>query len=378
MGRKTVARLEKEAAVEASFAHAFAAHNKQLKDQGIKSVTPISAYVMPHIEKAIRNMGDFKARTKTDNRDKQLLELVRFLFNKYPVSAFFNRVWDATDSTMLDPQYRNVTLNKKRDYRNWYVCIATGGSFYKEYAKDFFTKKEAHLFVSCPHLLDIEDVLVYAVAKAAGADEGHALRLARTKLNRKEFNDFWRGVIRFFSVNRTESIEQTNDLIDYISAKYVENRNFTLFGSGHTVNSLLIKTEEWHRALNRAKVLGDTQWEGHAVEDSVFERVDQLGNKVFWELKQIKSSKALAAEGTCMRHCVLSYKTYCVKGTTSIWQLLYIDATGTSHNKLTIELNNAGTIVQARGLANRAARNDELGVLKQWCAKEGFTIYNYM
>lgn len=367
MGRQTVAKIEKQAAYEESFARAFAQHNQQVKAREVNKEPDLVTYIRSYLDKAVRNPEDFKSRLKSSDRDKQLLELVRFVFNKYPVNTMLSRVWRV--------QRNNVTATNEAQYRNWYVCVATGGSFYKEYAKEFFTKKETHIFLNCTHDISVEAGRVYAVAKAEGANEGQALRLARSKLNTRPFNDFWRGVIRFFAAHEPKNVDQINDLVDYIHAKRNENNTFTLFGSGHTIASLLIKTEEWHRALQRAKVLGNFTWDGHAINDSSFVRKDVYGNEVTWKFRQIKNSKDLAAEGTRMRHCVLSYKNYCIQGTCSIWQLIYVDYVGVETNKLTIELRSDGSIVQARGLANRAPRPDEKHILDMWSTQEGLKSY---
>ena len=265
-----------------------------------------------------------------------------------------------------------------KTFREWYICVATGGSFYKEYAKDIFTKKETHLFLNCSYDIAISEAMVYAVAKAAGSNDGQALRLAKSKLSNKQLSDFWRGVIRFFAEHEPKNVAQMNDLVDYIHAKKNENPNFTLFGAGHTLQSLLIKMEEWHRALQRVKILGDVRWDGFAVDNFMVVRKDKEDHEVQWNICQILDSKTLAAEGSRMRHCVLSYKNSCVKGEASIWQMVYTDYIGMSHHKITIELRSDGTIVQARGLANRAIRSDERHILNMWAAKEGFRISSYI
>ena len=68
-----------------------------------------------------------------------------------------------------------------------------------------------------------------------------------------------------------------------------------------------------------------------------------------------------------MRHCVYGYQDLCIKGSISIWSMkkcLYKEDKGI--RSVTIELGNDGTIVQARGIANRYIRSDEEKVLKKW------------
>ena len=254
------------------------------------------------------------------------------------------------------------------------MCVATGGSLYKEFTKFFLTKKETHLFLNCNQELDLCQTLVYAVAVAAGAPLGTASRLARSKLALEDLTcDFWLDAIRFFARpdHCPASSSEVSDLVDFVRAQRAENRNFRLVGSGYSLHALQRRKEEWHRALARAKVLGNCQRDGAPLPDHQEHTKDIHGNEVVWDFKQILNSKDLGAEGTAMRHCVLSYRNDCVSGRCSIWSLALLDRYGERQRKITIELTNAGHIVQKRGLANRLPRSEENHVIALWARAMG-------
>ncbi len=365
MGRQTLAKQEKFAQAEACYAECFRQHNIKAKAHtDDKTAVDFNVQIEPFKDKIYRDPLLYKSKLKSSNQSKQFLEFARYVFGKYSVNSILSRVWSVE---------RVVNLNLNM-FRQWYICVATGGSFYKEHAKEFFTKKECHIFLNCNYDLSIEQARVYAVAKALNVNDGQALRLARSKLATRPFSDFWRGVIRYFSTNEPSSISVMNDLVDYIADRKNANPNFTLFGAGYTIQSLLVKMEEWHRALQRSKVLGDVKWEGAPIDNFSVERKDTYGNDVVWNLTQILDTKTLAAEGSRMRHCVLSYKSQCILGHCSIWQLTMTDYLGVLHHKATIEVSNHGEIVQARGLANRQLRSEELHILHMWTIKSGLGI----
>ena len=335
----------------------------------------------------IRPCSEFILKTRSSNRQKQLLELARFVFGRYRVPKVLDQVWGQYMLPEL-PTGQPTPYNRRAeaarlmrnpnlariDFRHWYVCVATGGSLYKEHTKTFLTKKETHLFLTSPHGLDLGQTLVAAVAQAAGAAPGMALRLARSKLAIQDLtSSFWLDAIRYFSrPDCTPSTHQeVSDLVDFIQAKHQEDRNFRLIGTGQSLQALLRRKEEWHRALARAKILGDGRWEGAPLPNHQEILKDQLGNEVVWDFYQITSAKELAAEGTAMRHCVLSYRQSCVSGKCSIWSLGVIDKYGTRHRKITIELLDSGVIVQKRGLANRLPRSDENNAIARWAQKMG-------
>lgn len=308
----------------------------------------------------LRDPEILRSRTKSRDRDRRVLELVRHAFGKYPTSRALSRAWTQPP----------IGATLKVDFRLWHICVATGGSLYKGHAKEHLTKMETHFFLTCPHDISIAQALCHSVARAAGASAGLALRLSCSKISAKPFDDFWRQVLRFFSRHAPPSIESTDDLCDYLQHRQYDGGQNIL--AGMTFESLKQREIDWQRALQRARVLGDAHWTGRAQPDDVFERRDpKTGDLVFWDFTQIKNAKELAAEGTRMRHCVFSYKRDIIAGSLSIWSLSRREHFGLVTKKLTIELGCDGSISQARGLANRSARPDELVLLKAWAQHRG-------
>lgn len=310
--------------------------------------------LFPYRHLFLRDPSAFVPRTKSKDRDRQVIEIVRHAFGSYPVNKTLTSSWTrpAQGSTL------------KVDFRLWHVCAATGGSLYKQHAKPHLSKMEAHLFLRCPHDIAIEQALCHCVCLAAGASDGVALRLARSKIHEKPFNDFWRQALRFLSKHVPPSIDAANDLCDYIEQRQLDGSEHIL--AGQSLASLQNRMRDWHRDLQRARILGDAIWPGRDQPNDSFERRDADGKPIFWDFTQINSAKELAAECSQMRHCVLSYKRRCIDGALSIWSLSRREHFGYSTKKLTIELRSDGMIAQARGLANRPPRPEEVMALKSW------------
>jgi hypothetical protein len=261
------------------------------------------------------------------------------------------------------------------DGRSWFVAVGSGESFAKTCAKGLLTRKEAHLFLGCPHVdLSIQEALVWCVCRARGGSDGSSLRVARSKIARMPFDEFWRDAARFFSDHTPATVAECGDMCDYLSDRLRRDAAFKVFGNGFTAESLRTRVEDWHRDLAREKALGNASWAGASMDDSSYWREGADGAKVCWSFAQIKDTKVLAAEGNAMRHCVLSYKHSCVAGRCSIWSLKAGWGEGAGDRKLTIELDASGRVAQARGLANRMPRSDEMWALRQWARDKGLDL----
>ena len=368
---------------EARFLATFASESRraEYKPQETPLVNDLEAYA----KRFVRSADSFKEKTKTNNRNKRLRLLVRHVFVKYSPPKILEQAWDnldphagmCQDLRVGNRGNNNQNINLQRiDFKDWYIGLAAGESFYKTRAKEWMTKQEAHWFTTCPHEVSLPQALYFAVSKATGVRDGVALRVARSKIAEKTFNDFWKETARFFSLpeNHPKSVEQLNDLVDFVDAKRTETPTFRVVGQGYTLASLLKKMKDWHYELRRLKVLGNFSWEGHAIDDGSFpQKID--GQTFFWDFHQIKTSKELAAEGTAMHHCVFGYKQSCVSGNCSIWSLsLRNPKTNESKRKITIELRNDGRIVQKRGFANRAARAEENHMISLWARENGLVV----
>lgn len=381
MGKATQAKQLKMQEQESKLMSSFAQHN--LKILAKKSVVepPVHFKLQPYQSLFLKNASDYQVKTKSKDKSKQLLEVVRFTFNKYAVCQALTNVWSyekppgiLVNRSVDEKGNINVT---PIDFKLWYICVAKGGSLYKEYAKENLSKKEVHCLTTCPHNLSLAEAIVYSIAKAEVKNEGIALRIARTKLNDRVLTDFWKSVIRFFAKHTPNSIAEINDLIDFIESRLRLDNKFSM--AGHTLEVLKKRMTDWHYELRRVKVLSGFNWTGASIPNDTFTSHNQKGDEIVWSIDQIVTGKDLAHEGSSMHHCVYGYKDQCIRGKCSIWSLKLTEYHVTKP-KITVEVNHGSygySIVQARGYANRGLKNDEKHILSLWAKKNDISFSNY-
>lgn len=366
-------------------------HN-QFKQKSI-ALDPL---IFVYEEKRLKDIKSFQSKLKSDDPERRRKEQIKYFFSKYPVSKCIESVWNLSpaqkqlfhavvtdvqqkslDSNIVNSQYLEE-LKAPRDVMNWYFAVAQGESLFKTYAKGLLTKKEVFYLYTCPYDIDFYQGVVYSIAKAAGASEGIASMLYNSKLATESIlKPFYQTVVRFFVQNPAQNKNEINDLVDYLVMKHRTTPGFSM--AGQHLSTIRVKNVEWHYQLRREKVLGSDVWQGHDYSEGSYIS-GAAGDKYLWTMTQICNAKDLAAEGTAMRHCVLSYKARCIDGTTSIWSLKVEHCTddgfgmGGAVRKLTVEVNVHSGIVQARGLANRAARDQELAILRMWARENGVSF----
>ena len=370
MGRKTLHKLAEQGRKLAGFELCLKDRSAQLKsskgEREREAVEKALAGVAAYAQYAERPLSAFAPAGKTSRPEKIALEAARFCFCKFKPAPILARAWTHNDK-----------MPSGIDAKLWYAKVASGQSFLKECAKGMLTRKEAHAFLTCKHDIGLAQALHFAVAKQAGASDGIALRIARSKISEMPFDDYWRSNARFFAANPPESVEQASDIVDYLRHKRAENANFTILGQGLNIQSLHKRVVDWHRDLSRIKAMGQGSWPGAPLPDWQTESSDRSGQPALWKFEQIKTAPELAKEGNAMHHCVFSYKSQCMQGAVSIWSLkaapLYSGIPGSFERKLTIELGSDMSIRQARGLANRLPRNDEANAVYQWAKAMGLS-----
>lgn len=362
---------------------------------------------------SIPALSSFNRSLKTKDGGRIRLAVANHFFSRYSVPRHLQEVWwkydpDAAVSTAAERRWnRNlvpVLWEHERLLRErWFICVARGGSLYKEYAKSFMTKKEVHAFLTCPLDVTFEEAILYALAASHTDDVGIRTRILKSKLITKPIfyveetddlkavgdahkSQFWRDVLRFFCVNPV-SISEMNDLIDYITSQYelprrwrndVEQPEWSI--KGRTLHAIREATKQWHRDLGRVKRMGARSWDGVDVNDALYENEMFAGVRTDWSFTQIKTSKMLADEGNKMHHCVYSYQGHCVSGRTSIWSLKRkrTDTLSDFERAITLEINNtSGDITQIRGYANRLARPDEMAIIRKWAAENGMRVLRH-
>ena len=368
-------------------------------------------FALPLKVTPVRDMATFNRSFKTSDEGKIMTSVASHMYGRYKAPQFLADGWNffLNESQTAENNHRyawqtaraaKIKEPSKTDVRlmcGWYLVVASGGSLWKEHTRyvqvgndtvPAFTRQENHYFLNCTiKNATIREAIIYAIAKNFTSDLGVINRICKTKLVDMPTNitnplafftrPLWRQTIEFFCENQV-TVAQINDLLDYIQHAGA-NVNFTL--KGKTITSLTKAMKDWHYELARVKRMGNADWTKTAVQiDDADDLVTEMnGRKIKWAMRQITTSKALAAEGTAMRHCVYSYQARCIEGRTAIWSLQRFNEQMHHWDRaLTIEMNaHIGELVQIRGIANRAARNEEMAAVRDWANKNNVAISRY-
>lgn len=342
-------------------------------------------------DKFVRDFDAFQPK-KSSNMDTLTIQLVKHCFGKFSFPKFLERAW---------VEIQNVYQNRNHPQQPYSifeqrlsVCIATGGSAHKEYFKNLgFTKKQTHNFLTCnnPQIENIIQAMIFGVAFTENNDKGIAFRICKSEtlnskiselflrhIDRLETSkfEFWIKCIQWFAVNAPESHQKLDEVIDYIADQYRQNSNFEIHGKGYTFESIYRKTIEWHWALRRLKKIGNQSWEGMPYTSMNFKTWDDSNKRhEYWSIDQITDAQTLQKEGTSQRHCVYSYRDKCIEGRCSIWSLRHSffedDEWKSMTSKVTIEVSSYGSVVQSRGVANRAPTAVESRMISAWKVSNG-------
>lgn len=372
MGKATRKKQEAEQARKPDYNSLFlqAKTTQAKKKAEIDSFDPMTV-IRGYANDAIRPLETFTPRTRSLSTATRTRELIRYAFNKYSPPPFLYGVWDE-DPNQPSRISHEFLFGIKEDWRKWYLALAQGKSLYKECSMGLLTKRETFYFSTCQYPLTIPGAVWYSIIRCLDEERPASLarKIACTKLCGRPVDDFWKGVARWFMNNET-SIRQMNDLMDYISNRHTENREWYL--KDQTLSGLQKAMHSWHREMYRTRSMSIKydKWDGINLPDS---QIEQGGGrkKIHWRFHQIKTGKELAEEGNKQHHCVSSYGSRCASGACSIWSLTN-DEPGAVVRVLTIEV--AGKdIVQARGYANRSPKTQELAILREWASKSGFRL----
>jgi len=200
-------------------------------------------------------------------------------------------------------------------------------------------------------------------------------------------------VLQFFIANPMLDLAHVGPIIDYVNQRrfmsqdvfvapgVVERRgppqpNFTM--KGRTPASLLRQVEAWHRTLTKTQQ-PQAQWPRSGIDNFEFvEGTERGDNLKIWTVTELRSAKALAAEGRAMKHCVASYAQSCASGACSIWALEVETFEGRS-KILTIEVENGARLIcQARGKCNMLPGEKHRGILRRWAEQAGLSLAKYV
>jgi PcfJ-like protein len=335
----------------------------------------------------VRDAGAWKPRTKTRDAARLRLAAARHLFARYPVAEHLEQIW--IDGTGLGAD--EIALRKR-----WYIVAASGGSLYRAGASAWLSRKEVHAFLNPPGRLGFEAAILQAIARSYTDDPGIALRIAHSTIAQtpRAQLGFWREVTRFFCAHPT-TVEEMDDIRDYLAARYQRDRKFNL--KGRTLTSLGRLMRAWHRDLeaiarieaagrraeavrNRARGAlpgpdaSSGSWAGAAIADWSWSPSSKArAKREEYVVAQLRTAADLVAETQAMRHCVATYAAKCIAGKVSIWSLRR-RAAGDTQRLLTIELDRQYRAIQIRGFANRPPHVEECKILERWAKARGILI----
>ena len=187
----------------------------------------------------LRDACAWRPRLKTRDAGRLRLAAARHLFARYSVAEHLEQIWIDCRGLGAD----EIVLRKR-----WYVVAAGGGSLHKAGAGAWLSRKEIHAFLNPRANLGFEEAIWQAIARSYTNDPGIALRIARSGIARAPRAElgFWREVVRFFCAHPT-TVEEMDDVCDYLAHCYRRNREFSL--KGRTLTSLGRLMRKWHRDL---------------------------------------------------------------------------------------------------------------------------------
>ena len=284
--------------------------------------------------------------------------LARHLLARYEVPRFMDSAWFE-----VDPEVG-------RRQQGWWITVAQGGSIRRADTPIHLTKRMAHVFLQAPHNAALMTNLRWAQVIGMGGDERLARAILRTRLGRRfEDDGFWSSVVLFLVNNAMMDPSWAGPVVDYVhNMKYAPRRTvgegggveegpppqpgFTM--KGRSATKLLRQVEAWHGDLNRQSYVQFQTWQPSGIRPFELEdETEELG-KLRWTVQELVSSWELAAEGTALNHCVVSYSDQCADGETSIWSICARrDGADERENVLTVAVDlHQRAVTQARGKYN--------------------------
>ena len=313
-----------------------------------------------HRNDFIRDPRSWKCAIKSKREDRRKIDLVRHLFQSYPVPPFLEDVW-------IDHNETNGI-----DWYKWYLSVAQGRSLYKEHAKYLMTKKEVHAYLTkAPKENGRFPNIWWVKAYCLSNNQNFADRIANSKIGGMPVSEFWVSVMNFFFREGMEvSIDDLSDYVDYLSYAKTNIEDFSM--KGRTINNLNLLRDRWHVEMSVTRTGGYKQWDGIDKPDKTYIRKKDQFDEIEIKFTQIKNSKDLLNEGRAMRSCVFHYMRQCISGSSSIWSMS-IEQFEQRKRNLTIEVS-GGVVVQVRRVMNKSPTSGDMGWISRWARDMGFLV----
>ncbi len=265
--------------------------------------------------------------------------------------------------------------------------VASGGSLHALVTSARFavplTRRMCHELLTMPSRGSLLHAIRRVEVNAVGGDERllqawMGTRAARTLGTRAE-EAFWMTVLEWLANAAMVDPSQVAPLVDYIAYRRDRDGKFSV--AGRSIVALSRAMNDWHEELARMKIVRGATFEPSGFEAVELDRSMRASDggvaRRIWRVEEVLSTRALAAEGRRMSHCVYSYAWSIEKKQTSIWSMTMEDGRGETGRwaMLTVEVRNESRrIVQARGRYNRPASSEEHAVLMAWAGANGLEL----
>jgi len=308
---------------------------------------------------------------KSHNIEKQVLELLKHTFCKYPVPEFmlhhfpyviFPAPIRFTSKIVVPLEIKTRHEDDNSGiYQEMFQIITTGGSL-RKYLKGTLTAKECAIFLTLKNNKTIGYNIWLSRLIASDVPKKLYDKVINRFLNNYnsifyQFDD--QSLFRFIKKYHSELMQDdidSNDIIeilDYIQYEMRRNDKYTL--NGRTYESIRRASNEWHEAeALRKEAASNLSWP--AIEEE--SRVITI-NDVDYKFIELLNSRALFIEGQTQRHCVGSYAYRCNNGQCSIFSMRY------PGGRITIEVSH-GRIMQTKGKRNTKPDSHEKAAIKKW------------
>jgi len=158
------------------------------------------------------------------------------------------------------------------------------------------------------------------------------------------------------------------ETMDYISFKKQENPDYSL--KSRSYRAIRNQSDRWHTWITsqRERNISPKKWNPVMIRDFRAE----LDNNTF-QINQITGILNLYAEGTELNHCVSSYASQCINGSTAIFSLNQEKDGRESKKLVTLQVSNR-TIIQAKGRCNRNMNETERKLVQRWADQQGLML----
>jgi hypothetical protein len=356
-------------------------------------------------------------RPDSHNGRKQFSSLARHLLAQYAVPTFMDAVWFQSQ------------IVEARIEQDWFLHIGQGQNVRTADIPVHLSKMMAHRVLEAPDGLTIREALRWGQVMGQGGTEQLARAIIESPIGTTFDNeDFWSGVILYFTNHPMLDPAQVGPLIDYMTnQKFVPHENILPGGrtelgpppqpnfsvKARSIEKLIAQMEDWHHQLAELPVAPDPDgqqdpeetprqyarrryhaWSSSGMRPYLLEEAFGADSKPerTWTIQELLSTRELAAEGSAMNHCVKSYAKSCKQGQVSIWSLQVVEKKKRT-NVLTVAVDsNSRKINQIRGrfnvapgkakksgqaakLENREKRYlaRSMEILRSWMNREGLT-----